>query len=236
MSPATPTALRLPRLWLGLLLATLAWDASGLDRPVMQLIGTRSGFPWQHQVVLESLLHDGLRQAAWVAFAALAIWALRRDHSPAAGSPARAERLTVLGLVVTSLLLVNLVKAISRTSCPWDWADFGGTAAYVPHWDLFNGDGGVGRCFPGGHAASGLAFLPLCLPWLWPPVRPRDPGAGILWLVLALGAGATAGLTQTLRGAHPPSHTLWTAVICGAVALLGWWLATPGFRKRRSTT
>jgi membrane-associated PAP2 superfamily phosphatase len=30
---------------------------------------------------------------------------------------------------------------------------------------------------------------------------------------------------QTVRGAHYPSHTLWTLVICGAVSLGGWRIA-----------
>ena len=37
---------------------------------------------------------------------------------------------------------------------------------------------------------------------------------------MVLGLGVLLGLTQTLRGAHYPSHTAWTALICGAVALL----------------
>jgi membrane-associated PAP2 superfamily phosphatase len=45
--------------------------------------------------------------------------------------------------------------------------------------------------------------------------------------MLTLGIGMLAGATQTLRGAHYPSHTLWTLVICGAVSLGGWRLAKP---------
>ncbi|MCB2018913.1 MAG: phosphatase PAP2 family protein [Hydrogenophaga sp.] len=216
------------------MLATLAWDASGLDRPVMHLIGTQSGFPWQHEMLLERVLHDGLRQVAWVCFGVLVIWAVRRDRVPTVASPTRPERLTVLGLIVLSLIAINVIKAASRTSCPWDWADFGGPAAYVSHWDLFTGDGGRGRCFPGGHASSGLAYLALALPWLWSPAGPRRKSTGVWWLLVALGVGAIAGAAQTLRGAHPPSHTLWTAVICSAVALLGWRLSLP--RLRRAAT
>ena len=34
--------------------------------------------------------------------------------------------------------------------------------------------------------------------------------------------GAIAGGAQTLRGAHYPSHTLWTLVICLGSALAAW--------------
>ena len=36
--------------------------------------------------------------------------------------------------------------------------------------------------------------------------------------------GAWLGLVQTLRGAHYPSHTLWTMVICYAVGGAAWWM------------
>ena len=39
--------------------------------------------------------------------------------------------------------------------------------------------------------------------------------------------GAVAGVTQTVRGAHFPSHTLWTLILCGGVALVGWRMAQP---------
>jgi len=53
-----------------------------------------------------------------------------------------------------------------------------------------------------------------------------------VWLASALAVGLLAGVVQTLRGAHPPSHTAWTLLICGGVSLAGWalarrWLASP---------
>jgi membrane-associated PAP2 superfamily phosphatase len=229
-----PLAPALARGWLLLALLTLAWDASGLDLSAMRLAGTPSGFPWQHHALLENVLHDGGRRLAWFAFGLLVLWAGLPVRADPRASPARRERLTVLALVTLSLLAVNLIKYTSRTSCPWEWSAFGGQATPVSHWNLWVGDGGRGRCFPGGHASGALAFLALGLPWLWPPVGGRRSGPGTAWLGVVLLAGTTAGLTQTLRGAHPPSHTLWTALICGAVALAGWWLALPMLRPAGS--
>jgi membrane-associated PAP2 superfamily phosphatase len=217
-----------------LALVTLAWDASGLDVSTMRLAGTPGGFPWQHDVLLERVLHDGGRVLAWLAFGLLTLWAIRPDGPDKHHAPARRERLTVLALVTLSLLAVSLLKHFSRTSCPWEWSAFGGQAIPVSHWNLWAVDGGHGHCFPGGHASGALAFLALGLPWLWSPVEGRPTAPGALWLSVVVTAGATAGLTQTLRGAHPPSHTLWTALICGAVALAGWRLALPGLRSDRS--
>ncbi len=222
--PAAPrrTVMR-PAFWLGgLLLFTLAWDLSGLDMAVMRSIGNEQGFPWRHAWLLERALHDGLRQVLVLAFVALCAWA----GWPRAALPRR-ERLAVAALVALSLLAVNLVKNTSLTSCPWDLRAFGGVARWVSHWDWGQADGGAGRCFPGGHASSGFAFLALCLPWLAPPPGvARRRAAGLRWLAAALGVGLLAGAVQTLRGAHFPSHTLWTLWICAAVSVAGWWLFT----------
>ncbi|MGC4396731.1 sulfatase-like hydrolase/transferase [Hydrogenophaga sp. T2] len=206
-------------LWLcGLLLITLLWDVSGLDLSVMQAIGDPQGFALRHQWLLERVLHDGVRQAMTLAFVLLVVWVLW----PRLDLPRR-DRLAVVAVVLLSLLAVNLIKNKSLTSCPWELQDFGGAAQYVSHWARGLADGGGGRCFPGGHASSGFAFLALSLPWLAPPAgaaRRRDIGRR--WLATTLAIGLVAGVVQTVRGAHYPSHTLWTLLICGSVSVAAW--------------
>ena len=229
-SPAlTPSARWLLGLSVGLLLLTLAWDAAALDLPTMLHIGTPRGFDLRHLPLLENVLHDGVRKVSTVLFIAMIVWAVWRD-SGRPGATTRRERLTVLALVTLSLLAVSVTKQFSRSSCPWEWTQFGGQAVYTSHWNLLASDGGGGSCFPGGHASGSLAFLALCLPWLWSPVAGRQAAIGWRWFALVVFAGLVSGVTQTLRGAHPPSHTLWTGVICAAVTLTGWWLALPKLR------
>lgn len=242
-APHTPVSHRLPWVWLGgLVLLTLAWDALGLDLPLMQQIGTPQGFALRGDTLLEGVMHDGLRQSALGFYLALWGWALVPDaRLPARWRdrhPPRRERLTVVLLVATALAAVNLVKYHSLTSCPWDLTLFGGPARYVSHWSFGAVDGGSGRCFPGGHVSSAFALLPLCLPWLAPPAgrRGRDAATGQRWLGGILFMGAVAGATQTVRGAHFPSHTLWTLVLCGGVALTGWGLAQPWLRAVTART
>ena len=220
--------------WLGALLAlTLLWDLAGADLPVMRWLGTTGGFPLRDQWFLAQVLHDAWRQLFVDLYLLMFVWALWPARwnlaRLAAMALPRRERLTLLLLVALSLLAVNLVKNTSQTSCPWDLQLFGGSARYVSHWSLWQGsDGGSGRCFPGGHASSAFAFLGLCLPWLLPPPGTgRAPDAGWRWLAALLLAGLTAGAVQTVRGAHYPSHTLWTLLICGAVSWIGWRLALP---------
>jgi membrane-associated PAP2 superfamily phosphatase len=76
--------------------------------------------------------------------------------------------------------------------------------------------------------SSAFAFLGLAVPWLASDsASQRKIGLRILFTVLL--AGLLLGLTQTLRGAHYPSHTLWTGFICWTVVLanhlLFGWLA-----------
>lgn len=226
-APWSTEPVPLTRWWLIALGLTLLWDGMGADLAVMQLIGGPSGFALRDQWLLSRVLHDAVRQAAVLFYPLIWVWAAwpaRWQRGPAAlWTLPRRERVVVAVLIALSLLAVNLIKNASHTSCPWELNAFGGPAHYVSHWAPDLSDGGSGHCFPGGHASSAYAFLGLCLPWLMPPngqLRART--AGWRWLGFWLVAGAVAGAVQTVRGAHYPSHTLWTLVICAGVSLAGW--------------
>jgi membrane-associated PAP2 superfamily phosphatase len=206
--------------WLGILIFTLLWDFSGMDMPVMLTFGTPEGFSLKDNWWLSVVLHDRLRLVSQLLFGVMLVWAA---WPPKGKGLPRRERWLLVGLVLLSLLVVNIVKNTSKTSCPWDLQAFGGTGTYVSHWLFGVADGGTGRCFPGGHASSAFAFFALCLPWLNPPAgtsRTRAPGWR--WLAVIMVVGIVAGVTQTLRGAHHPSHTMWTLVICAGVSIAGW--------------
>jgi membrane-associated PAP2 superfamily phosphatase len=191
---------------IALLALLLCWEASGLDLVVAGWYGTAAGFPLREAWFTRDLLHDGGRRAAGVALAVYVIAAWR-------GGPAgRTRRLAWLGVVLACLLAVPALKRLSDTSCPWDLSDFGGSVAYVPHWLLTVLDGGPGHCFPSGHAVAAFAFLPLYFQW-----RGHQPRQARLVLVAVLAAGALFGWAQLARGAHFPSHTLWSAWICWAM-------------------
>jgi membrane-associated PAP2 superfamily phosphatase len=192
---------------LGLL---LGWDASGLDLAVMRLIGRPDGFALREAWVTSTLLHSGGRMLAWGVVLLMAVDAWR----PQVAGPSRRERRLWLAVTVAAVVLVPGIKRISRTSCPWDLAEFGGPAAHVSHWAWGVLDGGPGHCFPSGHAAGAFCFLSGYF-----LLRGSRPGLARLWLAGTLGAGALFGLAQTLRGAHYPSHTLWTAWLCAAVCV-----------------
>lgn len=212
-----------------LLVCALLWDAAGQDMAVMRWWGDAGGFAWRHDPWLERWAHDGARR---LLLGVLVVWwlVLALGRGPVRGWTGR-ERLAVGLGALAAVLVVNLIKRASLTSCPWDLAEFGGVAQHVSHWWLGRADGGGAHCFPGGHASSALAFVGAALPLLSSRSSSGsgDARRGGFLLLALLVAGAALGAVQTARGAHFPSHTLWTMVICYAVNLAVWWAVTsPG--------
>lgn len=212
MSTADSRLRRLPAVATLVPLAlVLLWDASRLDLALARLAGGAQGFPWREHWLLATVLHDGARVLAFAAAAwlMLGIW---RPTGPLRRVP-RSARVQWFASLLISVLLVNALKHASRTSCPWDLAGFGGTAAYVSHWMWAAGDGGRGHCFPAGHASAGFGFIGGFF-----ALRAHVPRAARLCLWLSLAAGFLLGGAQQLRGAHFLSHTLWTGWLSWASA------------------
>lgn len=211
---SVPVITTITAVWL---FALLICELSGLDRYVAGLLADGRGFAWRHDWLLTAVLHDGVRQLSAAALIGLIVYAFLPLRW--SGTVPRGDRVRMLCGVLLALLAVNLLKRTSLTSCPWDLAVFGGMARYVPHWAWGMSDGGPGHCFPSGHASSGFAFFAAIMPWLMSPLSDRRRRGGWLFAVV-LTAGLLAGLAQVLRGAHYPSHVLWTGFICWMVALL----------------
>lgn len=192
-------------------LLVLGWDASGLDLAVAEWAGHARGFPLRDHWLWSRVLHDGARIAVW----AMVLWVAGALVVPT-GVLRHLPRSRIGWLLATLLggmLLISVLKRQSLTSCPWDLDAFGGMARHVSHWAWGVADGGPGRCFPGGHASAGFAWVAGFFAF-----RDRQPGVARAWLALALVAGILMGEAQQLRGAHFASHTLWTAWLCWAWA------------------
>jgi membrane-associated PAP2 superfamily phosphatase len=186
----------------------LLWDIGGWDMALARLSGSAHGFPLKEHWFLTYVLHEGGRRVSWALALLLCLavwWPIGWMNRLRLG-----QRLQLAASTLIAVMVVAFVKAHSRTSCPWDLADFGGLAHYVRHWSGFwEADGGVGRCFPAGHASSAFAFVGGFFVF-----RDESPGIARLWLGLALAAGLALGLAQQLRGAHFMSHTLWSGALC----------------------
>lgn len=202
--------------WVCLSLALLlAWDASGLDLTVMRVFGTAQGFPLRDQWVFAQVLHEGGRWLSAAAIVAVAIHLLR--PWPFAHDMPLPVRLWWFGVTVFCLLLIPTLKHLSVTSCPWDLAEFGRTARHVSHWAWGVTDGGPGRCFPSGHASAAFSLF-----GGWFALRATSPTAARRWLAAVWVCGVLFSVAQTVRGAHYPSHSMWTAWICWTVSATLW--------------
>ena len=190
------------------LLALLAWDASALDRSLIEPFASASGFAWRHHWLTQQVIHDGGRGLAMAVLAVLAVnvW---RPWSPRLR---RAEVGRALAATVVCLLAVPTFKRFSTTSCPWDQSAWGGVAQWVSHWSWGVADGGPGHCFPSGHAVAAFAFLSGFF-----LLRDAHPRAARLWLTAVLAVGTVFGAAQMVRGAHYASHTMWSAWLCWVI-------------------
>ena len=165
------------------------------------------------------LLHTGGRDAvALLSLAALAtailgcvarflpaISALRRWVRPAS---------YFVLCVILSTGTVALLKQRSHRDCPWDMERWGGSRPYFRVLDARPASLPASGCFPGGHSSGGYSLLAFYFLGLQ-----RDKKWARLGLCLGLGMGFALAFGQWARGAHFPSHDLWSAAICWYVAL-----------------
>ena len=221
------TALWRTDAWISLffLLLLLGWDATPRDLTLAHWWGNSSGFPLRDNWWMRKVMHEGTRSVGWGIFIALLVgiwrpWGALRSLSTS-------DRAGVFISVLCALLSVTLIKGFSQTSCPWDLQAFGGLAAYVPHWDLWQQDGAGGHCFPAGHASTGFAFMGAYF-----GIRQSGDRRALKWLAIALIAGIVLGVSQQMRGAHFMSHTFWTAWLCWTTG----WLSHHAFNRVQAQT
>jgi membrane-associated PAP2 superfamily phosphatase len=170
-------------------------------------------FPLKHNFWAEQVLHDGgqsLMKALGLMVLAMWLASLRIVRLYAW----RRTLAYVLLVMLLSVGVANLGKALSNMDCPWDLVEFGGSRL---HFGLFQDkpdDLPRGRCFPGGHSSGGFALFALFFVG-------RSLGCQRAWLTLAPAflIGGVFALDQWARGAHFPSHDLTTAYLCWMIAL-----------------
>jgi membrane-associated PAP2 superfamily phosphatase len=196
---------------LALLVLLLCWEAGAWDMALAQLYGNAGGFALRDHWLPRRVLHDGGRALSAAALVGVVAWSALGD----ARVMSRRRRWGWTAVVVLCLAVVPAMKRLSSTSCPWELDAFGGSAAYVPHWLLTLSDGGPGHCFPSGHAVAAFAFLPLYFQW-----RHVQPRLASVLLTATLVAGLAFGWAQLARGAHFPSHTMWSAWVCWAIGAM----------------
>lgn len=208
-------------LWtLAFLAVVLAWDVSGADLQTVRWVGGSHSFAWRNNWLLAGFFHEGGRWLSAMAAGVVVVnvvrpWSFARDMSAW-------SRWWWCLATIACLVLIPTLKHGSATSCPWDLAEFGGHAHYVSHWALGVSDGGPGGCFPSGHASAAFGFFSG-----WFVLRATAPKAARRWLAGVWLCGIAFGIAQLLRGAHYPSHSMWTAWLCWALSALMWHASRP---------
>lgn len=172
-----------------------------------------ASFPAREAWWAENFLHrGGIWLIEGVAVVALVIWCASFVSERLAGYRRGAAYL-LLCIALTTGLVAGL-KRVSNVDCPWDLKDFGGDRPLVSFFADRPAQLPLGHCFPAGHSSG--AFSLFAFYFLLRRRRPRAAWAALAGVSL-LGLGYAA--TQWARGAHFPSHDLWSAAIAWAVSL-----------------
>lgn len=209
------------RLALGIPLALMALrlliDPSGLDFALAQLFyEPGQGFVGRHSFWLEDILHDRAKQAV-IALGVLAIGGFLLSLLPRWQAWRRPLGYLVLALALSTGIVTPL-KKLTGMHCPWSLSEFGGTQTFSPLLGERAPTDKPGRCWPGGHAASGFSLFALFF-----VLRDRRPRLARYALGFALGLGTLLSAGRMMQGAHFLSHNLWTL-------LLDWLICTLCYR------
>ncbi|MDD2057521.1 phosphatase PAP2 family protein [Pseudomonas sp. GD03860] len=218
--PATHASRPLnPWLSLGIPLLTAAililLELTSLDMDLAKLAfdPVAGEFIGRHSYFLEDILHDRAKQlvillglGAIAAFAASFFWQRLRGW--------RRELGYLVMAMALSTSFVTPLKAVTAVQCPWSLQEFGGKEVYSELLSPRPATDKPGRCWPGGHAATGFTLFALFF-----MLRDRRPRLARAALVFAFTLGAVFSLGRMLQGAHFFSHNVWTAVFCWLISL-----------------
>lgn len=217
----------------------LVVDGSGLDRYLVDYYysSAQHTFPWRHDALFEALTHDVLRALLDVVPVIVLTLLLLSRWQPAMVQellPAPWQRPRVLAYLLLAMLagpgLIGLLKNTTSHPCPWSVIDYGGSLSYGHLWQgpFWNWQS-PGKCFPGGHASGGfawLAFVPLL-----------SGRARVGMVAAAFSLGFAMGWARMMQGAHFLSHNLWSAWVVWLSVVLTWaWLRPPFARAPAAVT
>ncbi|GAA0415796.1 phosphatase PAP2 family protein [Massilia aurea] len=178
----------------------------------------RRVFPWRDTWLTVTFNHVIVKQLLMLLAVGVVGYALVDAWRPRAalGALGRVQLRIVALAAILVPAVTSTLKHLSASHCPWDLLRYGGEQPYVRLFGAFPADTLPGQCLPAGHASSALWLVALAVCWL--PARPSRARAAAL---LAIGAGATVGYLQQLRGAHFMTHTLWSIwIACTIVVAL----------------
>ena len=171
-------------------------------------------FPLRDNWFLEHVVHIGFRDAVvGLALGLLLAW-LASFRLPALAPYRRLLLFLFLSMLIASSAVAGL-KGVTGKHCPYDMRDFGGSVPYRELLDPLPAGAGPGRCWPGGHAASGFCLFGFYFASIW--LGRQRWAAAALAGALLLGFGV--GMARVVQGAHFLSHNVWSALICWLITV-----------------
>lgn len=193
----------------------LLLELTSLDMDIAKLAYDPSagGFIGKHSYFLENVLHDRAKQVV-IALGVLSFAGFIASFFIEKLKPWKRE----LGCMVLSMALstsfVTPMKAVTAVQCPWSLTEFGGHEQYSELLSPRPQTDKPGRCWPGGHAATGFTLFALFFVF-----RDRKPRMARAGLIFAFSLGTVFSVGRMLQGAHFFSHNIWTAVFCWLICL-----------------
>lgn len=207
----------------GLVLVGILFEYTGIDIWwTSHFYDFNSGtWPYRSHWLFDSIIHEGGRYFnICVGVAWLICFVLTFLIGPA--RKLKKPMLYFLSATAAGPLIVGALKNTTHIYTPWDLKIFSGTMPYIRLFDHVPNGLPVGEGFPAGHASGGYAFFSLyfVLRHFGSPYR-------IYGLLFGLGLGTIFGIGQQVRGAHFPSHDLFSMAICWYAALIFYFIFYP---------
>lgn len=188
----------------------LMFEYSGLDLWWDSLFYDAKNHVWPYNslYLTEEILHIGAKKALlWLAFLNLVL-ALASTFV-AILKPYRKHLFYVFGAALAGPVIVAYLKGHNHICTPWDLTIFGGNLPYIRIFDIVPAGTPIVQGFPGGHSSGGFAYISLFFTLSAMRSKYRYYGLFIPLLV-----GLVFSITQEMRGAHFPSHDMFSFVVC----------------------
>lgn len=178
-------------------------------------------WPYKHHWFFDDIIHSGGR---WFDRIIMLIWLLTFILTYFQFGFKRHRKILLYFLFATATgpLMVGVGKHLTHIYTAWDLQMFNGKQPYIRLLDTVPAGVPIGHAFPAGHASGGYAFLSIYFVMLYFRSSYR-----FFWFFFAICLGLIFGIGQQIRGAHFPSHDLFTLVICWYAAMTVYLLFYP---------